>query len=237
MSRLYSELAAIYHEMYPKLIDYDREFEFYHAVLSKCSCTHLLEIACGSGLLSQRFLEANYHFCGLDLSEEMLAIARQTLGQGRFIRGDMRNLPCKQTFDAVILTGRSLVYLIHNQEIHDTFKGIHDILKTDGKLIFDCFGAETIFSNFSPTSEQKVELVDKTITRFNKVSPNLETGWTFNWYATYVVEQAGCRQKYDDFAVLRAFTKDELSLFLKWNGFNVLEIIEEKVIKVIAERK
>jgi hypothetical protein len=44
--------------------------------------------------------------------------------------------------------------------------------------------------------------------------------------------------EYDDLTTLRAFTKDEILLFLKLTGFKVKEIMEEpKTITFIAEKK
>jgi len=67
---------------------------------------------------------------------------------------------------------------------------------------------------------------------------NLETGWTYNWFAKYIIEENGNVVEYDDLTTLRAFTKDEILLFLKLTDFEVVEIIEaEKTITFIAKKK
>jgi hypothetical protein len=44
--------------------------------------------------------------------------------------------------------------------------------------------------------------------------------------------------EYDDLTTLRAFTKDEILLFLKLTGFEVIEILnEEKTITLITKKK
>ena len=43
--------------------------------------------------------------------------------------------------------------------------------------------------------------------------------------------------EYDDITTLRAFTKDEILLFLKLTGFKIKEIIEEpKTFTIMAEK-
>jgi hypothetical protein len=66
---------------------------------------------------------------------------------------------------------------------------------------------------------------------------NLETGWTYDWRAKYFIEENEETSQYDDLTTLRAFTKDEMVLFLKLNGFIVKEIIEEaKTITFLANK-
>src|ERR1035437_3488372 len=107
MTQLYSTLAKVYHEMYQHIFDYDKEFQFYDALLKSNNCHSVLEIGCGSGMLARRFLKNGYDYQGLDLYNEMLDIARSETASDRFIQCDMRNLSFDQQFDAVLITGRS----------------------------------------------------------------------------------------------------------------------------------
>jgi len=236
MTQLYSKLASIYHEMYQHVFDYDKEFLFYDTLLKSHKCNSILEIGCGSGMLARRFVNHGYEYLGLDLFDEMLNIARKEVESANFIQGDMRNLEYHQQFDAVLITGRSLAYVIENKGVMDTLNGVHHALKNGGLFIFGVFEAHDIFDNFDDF-EQKIELEDKTIRRISKLAENLETGWTYNWFAKYVIEQAGKVTEYVDLSTLRAFTKDEIQLFLKLTKFDVLEIIEEaKALTFIAKK-
>ena len=237
MTQLYSTLANIYHEMYQHIFDYDKEFGFYDTKLKGYKCSNILEVGCGSGMLARRFLKAGYKYTGLDLSGEMLDIARSEVREGLFLQGDMRKLSFDKQFDSVLITGRSLAYVIDNKGIVDTFNGIHQSLKENGLFIFGIFEANGILDNLNDF-EQDIEHDNKRIRRKSKLERNLETGWTYNWYARYIIESDGLVSEYDDLTTLRAFTKDEILLFLKLTGFRVKELIEEeKAITVIAERK
>jgi SAM-dependent methyltransferase len=237
MTQLYSSLANIYHEMYQHVFDYDKEFSFYDSILKKNNCTKILEVGCGSGMLARRFLKNGYNYLGLDLFNEMLDIARTEVKEDTFVQCDMRNLSFNQQFDSVLITGRSLAYVIDNKGIIDTFNGIHKSLKDNGLFVFGIFEANAIFDNFNDF-EQNIEHNNKKIRRISKLTRNLETGWTYDWYAKYIIENNGTVSEFDDLTTLRAFTKDEILLFLKLTDFKVKELIdEEKAITIIAERK
>ncbi len=236
MTRLYSELASIYHEMYQHVFDYDKEFDFYDKILKSSNCRKILEIGCGSGMLARRLLKSGYDYLGLDLFDEMLDIARKETNSDRFTQCDMRNLRFDGQFDAVLITGRSIAYVIENKGILDTLNGVHRALRPDGLFIFGVFEANGIFDNFNDF-EQTIEHENKKIRRISKLFKNLSTGWTYDWHARYIIELENQISEYNDITTLRAFTKDEILLFLKLTGFRVKEIIiEGKAMTLIAEQ-
>jgi SAM-dependent methyltransferase len=237
MTLLYSTLATVYHEMYQHIFDYDAEFNFYNEILSGNHCHTILEIGCGTGMLARRFINHGYDYLGLDLYDEMLNIARTEVTSGKFIQGDMRALSFHQQFDSVLITGRSISYVTENKGILDTLTGAYHALKENGLLIFGVFEANGIFDNFDDF-EQTILHNNKKIVRTSTLKKNLKTGWTYDWIAKYTIEHDGKVSVYDDITTLRAFTKDEISLFLKLTGFEILELIEEnKVITIIAVKK
>jgi len=237
MTQLYSNLANIYHEMYQQVFDYDKEFNFYDSLLKSNNCQKILEIGCGSGMLARRFLNNGYDYLGLDLFNEMLDIARSEIKSDRFIQCDMRNVSFDQQFDSVLITGRSLAYVIDNLGIIDTLTGIHKSLKDNGLFVFGVFDANEIFDNFNDF-EQNIEHNNKKIRRISKLKKNLSTGWTYNWSAKYIIEKDNELQEYDDITTLRAFTKDEITLFMKLTNFSIKEIIEEeRAFTIIAKKK
>jgi SAM-dependent methyltransferase len=236
MTELYTTLARVYHEMYQHVFDYDKEFFFYDSILKKNNCKKILEVGCGSGMLARRFLKNGYDYLGLDLSREMLDIARSEISSDSFVQCDMRNLSFDQQFDSVLITGRSIAYLTENMDIIITLSGVHNSLKDNGLFVFDLFEANGIFDNFNDF-EQNIEHNSKQIKRISRLKKNLKTGWTYDWFAKYIIEDAGDVTEFDDITTLRAFTKDEIMLFLKLTDFKLKEIIDAgKAFTVIAEK-
>lgn len=67
----------------------------------------ILDVGCGAGRpIAAAFLARGHHVTGVDLSQQMLTLARQNLPAGRWLEGDMRTLnavlPPGGRFDAVI---------------------------------------------------------------------------------------------------------------------------------------
>jgi len=187
-------------------------------------------------MLARRFLANGYDYLGLDLYNEMLDIARREVLSDRFIQCDMRNLSFDQQFDAVLITGRSIAYVIENQGILDTLKGVRKSLKENGLFVFGVFDANQIFDNFNDF-EQNIEHNGKKIRRISHLEKNLTTGWTYDWFAKYIIEKDHEISEFDDITTLRAFTTDEIKLFMKLTGFFIEDIIEEGKAFTIVARK
>lgn len=236
MTLLYSKLATVYHEMYQHVFDYDKEYSFYDSILKRNNCLSILEVGCGTGMLARRFLKSGYKYLGVDLFNEMLNIARDEIKVDAFIQSDMRNLSFNQKFDSVLITGRSIAYVTENKGIIDTFTGIHKLLDDNGIFVFGVFEANGVFDNFGDF-EQDIQHNNKRIRRISTLKKNLETGWTYDWNAKYIIEENGNVLEYDDLTTLRAFTKDEILLFLKLTDFKVKELIhEDRAMTLIAEK-
>lgn len=232
MSKLYTNLANVYHEIYQTLFDYDEEFKFYDKHLRKKHVESVLEVGCGTGNLAKRLVDAEYKYWGIDLFDEMLEIAKQTAPNAKFSQADVRDFDLKIQFDCAIITGRSISYLIENNGLLDALNCINHSLKKGGMLMFDAIDAEKLFLNFD---DEKVDtLIAKYETneyqRISKSRKNLSSGWTWDWESEYSKKDAnGNYQKIgEDFSTLRAFLKDELTLFLNLRGFELIEILPKK---------
>ncbi len=237
MTKLYSKMARVYHEMYQSIFDYDKEFKFYNRLLKKYRCKKILEIGCGSGNLAPFFLKAEYNYTGLDLFNEMLRIAREVEPKANFVQGDMRNIKIKDKFDAIIITGRSFAYITTNRDVMDTLKSVNKHLKKNGVVIFENFDAEAVFGNFKKSSIQIAKFQNRKYKRVSTKSRNMETGWTWNWHAKYYIKENGKTRTVEDSSILRAFTEDELKLFLKINSFEIKETMKhESSITMVAKK-
>ena len=235
--RLYAELAEAYHQMYGVLFDYKKEFKSYGRILVKYGCRSVLEIGCGSGRLAAHFLRAGFAYTGIDLSADMLRIARRENPGARFMQADMRDFSLSRKVDAAIITGRTLSHAVTNIDVLAALKRARAVLKNQGLLVFDAFRAEEMVRAAPRTLTQVVRRGDTVYRRLSRTSLNLGTGWTVDWEAEYRIRKKGRKEKVvRDRTTLRAFTKDELELFLSLSGFEVLEFRRGKVY-VLAARK
>ena len=86
----------------------------------------LLELACGTGIQSVRFSQAGFDVTGLDLSEEMLDVARQRAKEAgeaiNFKQGNMLDLSQAGQYDLVTCYSDSICYMADEVEVGDVFK-------------------------------------------------------------------------------------------------------------------
>lgn len=238
MSALHLELARVNHEMYQSMFNYEKEFRMYHDILKEHECGTVLEIGCGSGSLTKYFVREGYRYTGLDKSPERLSIACELNPDIEFIQGDMREFSVKKPVDAVIISGRSFTYMTKNKDVNSALKCICKSLKSKGILIFDSFNAKEVFLNFRKDYIQRAECNGRKYMRVSKNSMNLNSGWTWKRVATYYIEEKGKDTRVlRDKTTLRAFTEEELSLFLELNGFKVLKMLNNGMLTFIAQKK
>lgn len=101
----------------------------------------LLDVGCGTGTLCEYFVENGYHTAGVDLSEDMLAIAmsRFMLSQYEvpFFCQSMDELEGFANLDVIMIALDSLNYLTSEQAIKNTFAQMYKALRPGGQLFFD----------------------------------------------------------------------------------------------------
>jgi SAM-dependent methyltransferase len=224
--------------MYQSIFDYESDFNLFSGLLAEENCKKILEIGCGSGNLIQYFSSSGFDYTGLDISEEILSIAKQNNPEANLIQGDMRNIKIASKFDAVIITGRSFTYMTTNNDVIDALKSIKSVLNDKGILIFDNFDANIIFRDFQTEMIHESNYNNRTYKRVSKNSINLETGWTWNWEATYYIKENEKTEKISDKTILRAFLEDELNLFLNLNDFKIKKIVKDgPSLLIVAQKK
>ncbi len=223
---LYTTLARVYNEIYPHIFDYENEFDFYKSIFEKFTCHKILELACGTGLLAKYLIAAGYEYLGLDLHEEMLALARENNPTGKFIQGDMRHLNLQEKFDAVLIAGKSMSHLLTNADILKCFGSIHKVLQPNGILVFDAYDANGEIGDWIDEGEQEVNADGKVYRIQGKYTKLLDTGWTARWVLTYTLPDG---PQITDTMDVRSYTMDELRLLLRLIPFDV------KVVSTFTE--
>ena len=107
----------------------------------------VLDAGCGYGRELRHFVDQGFITYGIDLSEGMLARARQRTPEASILKMDVRKLGFQEDFlDGVWCRG--VLHHLERNQIQKTLIGIKRILKSDGILLVICQ---------SGTGEAKVE--------------------------------------------------------------------------------
>ena len=99
----------------------------------------VLDLACGTGLLTRQLAARVDCVVGLDASGAMLREARlrTTETNVRYVEMDFRNFELAESFDAVVCGSDSLNYLETAQQLADVFRCVERHLCAGGLFIFD----------------------------------------------------------------------------------------------------
>lgn len=140
---MYHHFAYIY-DYLMKDVPYDKWVQFLHqsSITYGNGGKRVLDLACGTGEISYRLAQLGYHVTGVDLSEDMLAIAQEKMeayGQNHalFVKQDMRSLHGFQPFDYIFICVDAINYLLTKEDVLATFQHVFEHLNDGGLLIFD----------------------------------------------------------------------------------------------------
>lgn len=123
--KIYSENNKMYSQLISKLVKrYCR------------SAKTVLDIGCGTGTVASE-LAKNFKVIGVDISTEMLKIARRNYPHIEFLKEDIRNFNLNNTFDIVISTNDVLNHFLSLKDINKVFKCVSHHLNKNGVFIFD----------------------------------------------------------------------------------------------------
>jgi SAM-dependent methyltransferase len=96
----------------------------------------VLELACGTGSILAA-LRSDYDVVGVDLSEEMLAVARRKLPGVELIHADMTRVRLGRRFDAVLCLYDSINHLLRWTQWEAVFDRARMHLEPGGVFVFD----------------------------------------------------------------------------------------------------
>ena len=245
MNNLYTQLSEVYEAMYKTFINYEDELNFYSSLLMKFHCRSVLEIGCGTGNLAPGFIRLGFDYYGLDLSGEMLQIAKRNYPLCRFIEADMRNFQLDEKTEACIMTGRTISYLVKNKDIFDALSSINKNLHAQGILCFDFIDANKFIPHIKngKSITHKAPYKNKVFRRESQWQADFTQSWSFVWHSVYYEEREnGQLEKIgEDDSTIRTLGKDEILLFLELTGFRLKEFISRSsyafdTFVVVAEK-
>ena len=117
------------------------ECDFVVSALELQPRARLLDLCCGQGRHAVELAKRGFRVTGFDLSEYLLGLAKERAGEAgvdvEFVRGDMRELPWDNEFDAVINMFTSFGYLESDEEDERALQAARAALLPGGLLLVD----------------------------------------------------------------------------------------------------
>ena len=139
----YSFLADHYDRLMSD-VDYTSIFDFVIAAFKQITGTRpgsILELACGTGTLAVYAAKQGYKVTGVDVSEQMLQIAKnKSIDKGldiTFINRDMSRFESNVMFDLAICCFDGMNHITDPEKLNDVFINVSKCISPGGLFIFD----------------------------------------------------------------------------------------------------
>lgn len=221
----YSAFARYYDELTAN-IGYQERGEYFHELIRRFKSTEgniLLDLACGTGSISEVMARLGYDVIGVDNSDEMLGIAiGKKFDSGldiQYLCQDMRKLDMFGTIDITLCALDSINHLPSLDDVRKVFQGVAFFSELNGLFIFD---VNTLYKH-------RFVLADNT---FTYETDNVYCIWENSLdRATDEVkmeleffehEENGLYSRSSDSFSERAFSEEDIERLLAECGFEVL---------------
>lgn len=103
-----------------------------------------LDLGCGTGVLCETLYEAGIRASGMDLSEGMIAIARENQPEIHYEVANMISYCPDERFDLVTCTGDALNHIVDLEDVEKIFRNVHTYLSPGGHFIFDILNEKEV---------------------------------------------------------------------------------------------
>ena len=97
----------------------------------------MLDLGCGTGVLCKILSEQGISSTGIDLSEGMIAIAKENDPVSHYEAADMVTYRAKTPVNLVTCTGDALNHIVILDDVESIFKNVFDSLTPGGYFVFD----------------------------------------------------------------------------------------------------
>lgn len=134
---------AEYYDILTDNIPYQKRGEYFHAILQQQGIHDgiLVDLACGTGSLSEIMSDFGYDVVGIDSSIEMLSVAMsKRYDSGKeilYLNQEMQELDLYGTINSCICALDSLNHITDPQEVQLVFDKVSMFLHPNGIFIFD----------------------------------------------------------------------------------------------------
>ncbi len=179
------------------------------------------DVGCGTGFLTLELAKAAQSVTGVDISEDMLAVAlnrsKQFGGSNiQFVCQDVRTLQLQSQVDLVVSTVDSLNYLITRDDLEKALLAIRKSLKPDGWLAFDMLGPRRIHHLMDglwyDMSDERVVLYETDVADNGLIEYDV---------TMFSATKSGLYQRFEEHHQQYAFSKKQIEEVLEHCGFDI----------------
>ncbi len=222
---MYNDFAQVYDKLQDA--DYNKFVDFYEEIFKRLGKKPelVLDLACGTGNITLPMAERGYDMIGLDMSVEMLNIARDKAYEVNreilFLCQDMCEMELFGTVDAIVCALDGLNYITDYDDLKELFRLANNYLNPGGVFIFDINSLHKLKNilggNTFVNDEQGIFYVWQS--EFCEETNICDFDLTF-----FCEDEDGAYVRFDEFQQERAYTIAEITEAAKSAGLDVTGI-------------
>ncbi len=213
---------------------YDTEVDFLLKVFGRYNVTgkRVLDLGCGTGKHARFLARKGFAVHGIDLSEDMLRIARSSpvepgSAEVIFSQGDLRSFRAPGLFAAAFAGFHVMSYLPTLADLAATLRCVKSHLDSEGLLFFDFWNGSGVLSDPPLTRVRTVENDRLHLTRIAEPEVNPEACSVAVHYKLLAFEKQRKELKViRETHHMRYFFVPELDYVLSTNGFKRLAVCD-----------
>ncbi|MDB5204763.1 MAG: class SAM-dependent methyltransferase [Candidatus Taylorbacteria bacterium] len=124
--------------LYDNLNALGADSDFFCEKVKELEAQTIIDLGCGTGLLTTKLAEQGYEMIGIEPSDAMLEVARhKPYGEKvKWIIGSSEQMKGLQV-DMILMTSHVAQFFLENDEWNTMLKNSHDALKPGGYIVFD----------------------------------------------------------------------------------------------------
>jgi len=221
--RLYHDLSWIWPVIAPPE-DYVEETEFFINVIkekARRKVRTLLHLGCGGGRHDYTF-KRYFDVTGVDISKDMLCLAKKLNPEVNYAEGDMRHVRWNRTFDAVVVFD-SINYMKTEHNLRQVFQTAHEHLNPGGIFLTFMEERREMFTQ-NRTISSTHSLGDLSVTFIeNSFDPD-PTDSHFEMTLIFLVRRKNKLDVYKDTHIWGLFATDTWRRLLGKTGYDVHQL-------------
>lgn len=218
----YKRFAGIYDELINEDISYET---WSKKIMELCGSlninkTDYLDLACGTGNITEKIAPFFKSTWAVDLSEDMLVEADTKL-RGNNIKvkcvlQDMRYLTLNRKFDLITCCLDSLNYITNLEDLDQCIGSVKKHLKAEGIFIFDVNSYNKLVkvlgnNTFTYTGEEVAYIWE-----------NFCEEDIVQMYLTFFIKEGNFYERFEEEHIEKAYKEEEIEEILKRNGFEII---------------
>lgn len=221
-SEPYTGLAEAY-DYVLRHVDYEQWYQFIRSIMNLYVefPETVLELGCGTGKFGAKFSADNYRIFGVDLSLNMLRVAKtRAFRSFRIICADIRNFYFKTKFDFIFSVHDTMNYQLTTDDVRSVLRSTKQVMHDGSVFMFDITTEHNINRFFN-----------------NKTSYYKTRGMNIEWSNTYDKEKKHIISSFTighsdgrvfyEKHIQRIYSQDEIQIILEEEGFEIIEICSD----------